>query len=308
MSRCTKCSSIGCVNRQVCNTNKDCIQVTVNYLHPEFSTLKMQLIKRIRKTESVDVDDLLQELDRQKRVKEKEVNMLYNKIDGVDFTPIEPDESPLIDRSMKKCYYCEMPYNTINQISKDHIIPISKGGSNSKFNIVSSCRKCNSFKSSLTLEELLVSGVQKQGMKAHKIEMLIQWLSVPENKNKCYKTHKKVGSPKKAKSKIATTKLQISKIAYSRMSFAYDKGLQYYKAMKSSIDGGNLFMCKATRKFLQAQRIYYHYLNYLQRQDGLHLSDTFVYNGHKRVKSKMKIKDTYFTLPSETINDFHTEN
>jgi 5-methylcytosine-specific restriction endonuclease McrA len=49
-----------------------------------------------------------------------------------------------------KCYYCSNGYNT-----KDHLVPLIRGGSNRIENIVPACLSCNTRKGSKTLEEFL---------------------------------------------------------------------------------------------------------------------------------------------------------
>lgn len=58
--------------------------------------------------------------------------------------------------SFHECYYCGDAYNSINKTklrTKDHIQPISKGGTNRIENIVFCCHECNNKKSNTTLEE-----------------------------------------------------------------------------------------------------------------------------------------------------------
>jgi hypothetical protein len=54
-------------------------------------------------------------------------------------------------RDNYKCVYCG--FNNVKLLTLDHVIPQSKGGKNSWNNLVTACRKCNSEKADLTLEE-----------------------------------------------------------------------------------------------------------------------------------------------------------
>lgn len=49
------------------------------------------------------------------------------------------------------CHYCDKPFK-LTSITKDHKIPVSKGGGNEKENIVPACRKCNGDKSNMEYE------------------------------------------------------------------------------------------------------------------------------------------------------------
>ena len=53
----------------------------------------------------------------------------------------------IFNRSNNKCVYCGAKATEI-----DHIIPRAKGGTNSTYNLVASCRSCNQMKSNLTLK------------------------------------------------------------------------------------------------------------------------------------------------------------
>jgi len=45
-----------------------------------------------------------------------------------------------------KCFYCGKEFDLFDLPTKDHILPISKGGNNIKENVVPACRSCNAKK------------------------------------------------------------------------------------------------------------------------------------------------------------------
>lgn len=54
------------------------------------------------------------------------------------------------------CYYCTAPM-TVETCTADHLIPVCKGGTDRKDNIVAACVKCNSRKREMTAEEYFAS-------------------------------------------------------------------------------------------------------------------------------------------------------
>jgi 5-methylcytosine-specific restriction endonuclease McrA len=52
----------------------------------------------------------------------------------------------------KKCFYCSKKLN-FGEMTIDHILPKSRGGSNHKRNKVAACAECNSRKGNLLLDE-----------------------------------------------------------------------------------------------------------------------------------------------------------
>ena len=70
-----------------------------------------------------------------------------------DYYKDSKNRTLIFERDRYKCYYCGQKV-TKNTATLDHKIPISKGGDNSKDNLVACCFECNSIKSGKTLEEV----------------------------------------------------------------------------------------------------------------------------------------------------------
>lgn len=51
-----------------------------------------------------------------------------------------------------RCAYCGCEFTLFNRVTRDHVIPISKGGHNTKENVVPACVSCNSKKKDKILE------------------------------------------------------------------------------------------------------------------------------------------------------------
>lgn len=61
------------------------------------------------------------------------------------------DKLYIFIRDNKKCFYCgkNLKYR---QITLDHFVPLSKGGKDEIFNLVTSCKKCNKLKADILPE------------------------------------------------------------------------------------------------------------------------------------------------------------
>ena len=57
------------------------------------------------------------------------------------------------------CYHCEKKIAR-EQLTMDHLMPLSRGGRSHKKNIVVSCKECNSRKKNLTVAELRLSSLK----------------------------------------------------------------------------------------------------------------------------------------------------
>ncbi len=51
------------------------------------------------------------------------------------------------------CMYCAQQFPTA-ELSRDHILPVSRGGEDKWENVVAACRRCNQYKSNHLLEEI----------------------------------------------------------------------------------------------------------------------------------------------------------
>lgn len=85
--------------------------------------------------------------------------------------------------SVQNCYYCGAEIyvggrqKDPDTATRDHVTPLSRGGTNSKDNLVWACKSCNQEKGASTLEEYRARLIQRRGVSA---------LSFPgEKKNTC---------------------------------------------------------------------------------------------------------------------------
>ena len=58
----------------------------------------------------------------------------------------------LFRRDRNTCLYCGNHFKAA-ELSRDHVLPMSKGGQDKWTNVVTACRRCNARKGNLTLEE-----------------------------------------------------------------------------------------------------------------------------------------------------------
>ena len=74
-------------------------------------------------------------------------NLYKNKVRPVSLT-----NRNLFGRDKCMCAYCGDTF-TMSALTRDHIIPVSRGGKNEWTNVVASCKKCNNKKDSKLLSE-----------------------------------------------------------------------------------------------------------------------------------------------------------
>jgi 5-methylcytosine-specific restriction enzyme A len=59
------------------------------------------------------------------------------------------------------CHYCEKKFSK-DLLTMDHIVPIGRGGTSTKGNIVVCCKECNSKKQSQTAAELALESIKNR--------------------------------------------------------------------------------------------------------------------------------------------------
>jgi len=80
----------------------------------------------------------------------------------------------LFGRDRNTCAYCGKHFNNHNQLSRDHILPKSRGGKNEWMNVVTACKKCNSDKGNLTLKEAKMELIYVPYIPNHFENMILQ--------------------------------------------------------------------------------------------------------------------------------------
>lgn len=55
------------------------------------------------------------------------------------------------------CHYCNQRF-AAGELTMDHVVPVARGGTSTKGNIVASCRPCNASKKLATPVDLILSG------------------------------------------------------------------------------------------------------------------------------------------------------
>jgi len=73
-------------------------------------------------------------------------------VDDIDYFNISGNRTKIFERDNYTCHYCGSKV-TKDNATLDHIVPSSRGGDNSKENLVTSCLDCNAIKSGRTFEE-----------------------------------------------------------------------------------------------------------------------------------------------------------
>ena len=80
----------------------------------------------------------------------------------------------LFGRDRYMCAYCGGHFTNFYHLSRDHIIPKSRGGENTWMNVVTACRDCNSHKGSKTLSESGMELLYLPYVPSHYENMILQ--------------------------------------------------------------------------------------------------------------------------------------
>tara|TARA_B110000467_G_C18059851_1_gene335622 strand:- start:24 stop:629 length:606 start_codon:yes stop_codon:yes gene_type:complete len=77
-----------------------------------------------------------------------------NNINKLDYSAFTPPliNATLFKRDAHKCLYCGNIFS-YNELSRDHVVPLSKGGVDTWTNVVTCCKRCNNHKGARTPED-----------------------------------------------------------------------------------------------------------------------------------------------------------
>lgn len=100
-------------------------------------------------------------------------------IKGHGFNPHKHSKVALTNRTLfgrdrYLCAYCGKHEPNYHNLSRDHIMPKSRGGENTWMNVVTSCRDCNSRKGSKTLKEAGLELLYVPYVPSHWENMILQ--------------------------------------------------------------------------------------------------------------------------------------
>jgi 5-methylcytosine-specific restriction endonuclease McrA len=80
----------------------------------------------------------------------------------------------LFGRDRHICAYCGGHFPNYHYLSRDHIVPRSRGGENAWMNVVTSCKECNSRKGNKTLKEAGLQLLYVPYVPSHHENLLLQ--------------------------------------------------------------------------------------------------------------------------------------
>ena len=131
--------------------------VTIRRRIPELISKKCIFVNRQRGGANEIVVKFPTEIPECKTLIDSDNNIsLEQDYDSNDYYTDPVRRLSILSRDNNKCIYCLIDISEDNY-HLDHIIPISKGGTSSKFNLVSSCEGCNHRKTDEDVFEFLLS-------------------------------------------------------------------------------------------------------------------------------------------------------
>lgn len=80
----------------------------------------------------------------------------------------------LFGRDRNICAYCGVYFANFYRLSRDHILPRSRGGANVWMNVVTACRDCNASKGNKTLKEAKMELLYVPYVPSHHENMILQ--------------------------------------------------------------------------------------------------------------------------------------
>ena len=80
----------------------------------------------------------------------------------------------LFGRDRHVCAYCGEHFPNYHLLSRDHIVPRSKGGENTWMNVVTACKDCNSRKGHKSLKEVRMELIYSPYVPSHYENMILQ--------------------------------------------------------------------------------------------------------------------------------------
>ena len=119
------------LNKQYYKKNKEHINKLMENWRKENKVLIKEINDKYQKTEEGKIAK--QRADTKRKAREREIINTLTSEEWLD----------ILEEYDYKCAYCGCDFDENNMPTKDHIIPISKGGDNVKENIVPACRSCN---------------------------------------------------------------------------------------------------------------------------------------------------------------------
>jgi len=118
--------------------SRDQVEVIEGYLHDGNGAA----INRIAAFKGIDYDAIRENLDHSKRELDKSCSYKQRRMKACLYTSRSDIRKKVFERDGKFCKHCGSTEN----LSMDHIIPVSKNGENSLENLQVLCRSCNSSK------------------------------------------------------------------------------------------------------------------------------------------------------------------